>query len=121
MDYKTFAPILLRLSLSLLFLWFGVSQLIDQESFVSYVPSWVPIDIFTAVMLNGIMEIVLGVLLAIGFFTRISAVLLAVHLVGIAISLGYNDLAMRDWALAFATVSVALYGPDEWSLDSQKK
>lgn len=114
--YKAYAPVLLRVSLALLFLWFGIGQLVDPESFVSYVPSWVPLDIFTAVLLNGIFETIFGLLLLLGLFTRVVAIVLGLHLIGIAISLGYNDLAWRDMALALATFAVALHGPDEWCL-----
>lgn len=111
------APVLLRLSLAALFLWFGINQLLDPESFVSYVPGWAPLDVFMVVMLNGIFETVFGTLLALGIFTRAVALVLGVHIFGIGASLGYNDLAWRDIALSLATFSIMLHGADRWSLD----
>ena len=71
------------------------------------------------VLLNGLFEVVLGVLLAIGFYTRIAALLLSLHLLFIAYEIGYNDIGVRDFALAVATFSLALFGPDQFSLDKR--
>ncbi len=119
---------LLRVSIALLFLWFGLSQLINPESWFGYVPQWLvkhpyevqhehPLQLahsipkpglHALVMLNGLFETVLGGALLAGIFTRWVALLLSAHLGLIALSLGYNDLAIRDLALAAATFSVFL-------------
>ena len=31
---------IVRIAVSLVFLWFGISQIIDPESFLGYVPEW---------------------------------------------------------------------------------
>ena len=36
--YQKYAPLVLRIGLSLVFLWFGISQLVNPESFLGYVP-----------------------------------------------------------------------------------
>lgn len=139
-DYKKYAPLVLRIGLALVFLWFGISQLVNTESFIGYIPSWisphgaeivhehplqllhdVPIpSVHIIILANGILETVFGLFLLIGLWTRVSAAILALHLFGIAISLGYNDIMIRDLGLALATASIFLSGPDRWCLDSRR-
>ena len=72
--------------------------------------------------MNGTLEIVLGSLLLLGLFTRLCAFILALHLGGIMISLGYNDIAIRDFGLSLATFAVFLHGPDRlcWDVKQRK-
>ncbi|MGV8141380.1 MAG: hypothetical protein ACP5OA_04745, partial [Candidatus Woesearchaeota archaeon] len=65
---------------------------------------------------NVLFEIILGVMLLLGVFTRISALLLGLHLVMISISLGYGATAIRDWGLSIATLSIAMHGWDRLCL-----
>lgn len=139
-QYKTYAPILLRFGLSLVFLWFGLNQLINPESFLGYIPIWLyphpatmvhehplqslhnlPLTPHVIIMGNGVFETIVGLLLLIGLFTRISALLLALHLIVIMVGLGYNDIMIRDLGLSIATVSIILNGPDSFCLDKKFK
>src|SRR3989344_968766 len=117
-----FAPVMLRLGLAFLFLWFGISQLTAPSDWLSWLPAWtstLPIAPTTIVLLNGGFEAVLGILLAIGFLTRWAAALLAAHLFVIAYEIGYNDIGIQDFSLAIATTAVALFGPDTYTLDKK--
>ena len=69
------------------------------------------------VFLKGAFEVVLGALLAVGFYTRIAALLLSIHLLFIAYEVGYNDVGVRDFVLAIATLSLALFEPDQYTID----
>ena len=128
---KSYAPALVRIAVSLVFLWFGVSQLVNPESFLGYIPGWLyphPSEMQHAhqlqflhnisglahwvIMGNGFFETFFGAFLLLGFFTRIAAFLLSFHLVAIALVLGYNDIAVRDLGLSAVTFSVFLNGPD---------
>jgi uncharacterized membrane protein YphA (DoxX/SURF4 family) len=102
----------LRLGLAAVFLWFGFSQLIDSLIWVSVVPEWAS-DLLNMppamiVMVNGALEILLGSLLALGFFVRPAAAILAVHLLVIAIDFGFSAVGVRDFGLVFATSALAL-------------
>lgn len=122
--YRNYAPIVIRIGLSLVFLWFGLNQIFDGSSFLGWLPQWVhslPIEPLTLILFNGIFETLFGVLLLIGLFTRISALVLGIHLLGIAVSLGYNDVAIRDFGLAAAVFAIFLHGHDKWSLDRKVK
>ncbi len=130
--------IILRLGIALLFLWFGINQLVFPQDFMGYLPIWVHTDgsgmhhmmhasiqpiggASGLLIINGIAEVILGLLLLLGLFTRWAALLLALHLASIAVSLGYNDVAIRDVALAIATLSIFFMGHDSWCLDHKRK
>ena len=118
-NLRTWAPVLVRIAMALVFLWFGINQLIEPRDFIGYLPGWtmsLPISASALVISNGVFEIVFGGLLLFGLFARLSAMLLSLHLFAIAFSLGYNDIAVRDIGLALATLSVALHGKDRWSI-----
>jgi uncharacterized membrane protein YphA (DoxX/SURF4 family) len=116
-------PVVLRFGLVALFLWFGLSQITNPSGWTSWLPTWtasLPITGTTLVLLNGVFETVLGVALAVGFWTRIVAALLALHLFFIAYEIGYNDIGVRDFVLAITTTSVALFGGDAYTLDEMR-
>jgi len=122
---KQYVPLVLRIGLSFVFLWFGVNQVIDPIAFQSYVPELVytedglHIDAVRVVLLNGIFEIVLGLLLIAGLFTRVTALIMGLHLISIIIALGYNEIAIRDVGLLCITIALVLHGPDRFSLDAK--
>lgn len=108
---QEFGMHLLRLSIAGVFLYFGFSQIFDSLNWVGVVPEWA-VDLVNLppaliVMINGIMEIVLASLLAMGFFVRIISFLLALHLVPIALSFGFSATAMRDIGLALSSFALS--------------
>lgn len=122
--YKQYAPAILRLALSLVFIWFGLNQIFNQSIFIGYLPKWafsLPFSTSVFLTINGVFETFFGTLLLFGLFTRIVALLLSLHLFGIAFSLGYNDIAVRDIGLALAAFSVFINGPDSWTVDTKLK
>ncbi len=122
--YSGYAPAVLRVGLAIVILWFGVSQVMDQDIWIGYLPPFVfnlPVAPETFVMINAISEIILGLLLITGLWVRPVAGLLAIHLLGITVSLGYNEIAVRDFGLMAGMVAVMLHGADEWCVDSRRK
>jgi uncharacterized membrane protein YphA (DoxX/SURF4 family) len=116
---QSFAPSLLRISIALVFLWFGLNQLLNSSAWLAWLPSWMSsLSLLptTIILLNGLFETVLGLLLLMGFLVRPVALLLSLHLFGIVFSIGYNDIAVRDVGLALATFVVFLQGDDFWCL-----
>lgn len=112
----------LRYSWALLFFWFGFSQLSDAASWVIYLPQWTgyfPIPGEMLVQLNGLFEVCCAILLTLGLHTRIISGFLALHLFGIAVSVG-GATGVRDAALAAAGVAIALQGPDALALEAKK-
>ncbi len=124
MDGKKYGPILLRYGLSAVFLWFGLNQILFPSEWLAWLPGWVhslPISATMFVITNGIIEVLLGILLIAGLFTRLVALALGFHLLGIAFTVGYNDIGVRDFGLSLAVLSVSLRGPDAWCLDQKIK
>ena len=103
---------LLRFGLAGVFLWFGFSQLFDSLNWISIVPAWatslIPIPPAMIVLGSGLFEVVLGSLLVMGFFVRLIAFILALHLIPIALSFGFVATAIRDLGLVVSCLSLAL-------------
>lgn len=119
MNRKKIAKPILRIALSLVFLYFGISQIISPTSWAGFVPGFL-VGGFSAgnwVIFNGILEITLGLFLILGLYTRFSSLVLSVHLFLIALSMKFTPIGIRDFGLAIATFVVYLNGIDKWCLD----
>lgn len=115
---------LLRIGLAGVFLWFGFSQLFDSLKWVSIVPDWavnlMHLPPAMIVMANGLFEVVLGSLLAMGFFVRIVSALLALHLLVISIDFGLVATGIRDFGLVIATFALSfIYTKEENKTEPQ--
>lgn len=122
MANKELPKVLLRIVLSLVFLYFGTSQIISPDKWVGFVPNFLNGSILSAnnlVVFNGILEITLGIFLLIGLYVKFASIILAIHLFFITLSLGFSPLGIRDFGLAFATFVVFLNGADKCSLDKK--
>ena len=121
--FSRFAPVTLRFGLSAVYLWFGISQITDAGSWISWVPNWAVsisgMSHTTIVLMNGWLETIAGILLAAGFLTRWVALILMVHIFVLVFEIGLNDIGVRDFGLAMATLSLFLFGKDDYSLDSR--
>jgi uncharacterized membrane protein YphA (DoxX/SURF4 family) len=78
-----------------------------------------PIAPLTFMVINGIFELLLAALLLVGYFTRIAAFISALHIAVIGFIIGYGDVAIRDFALAIASLATFLYGPDVLCLEER--
>jgi uncharacterized membrane protein YphA (DoxX/SURF4 family) len=122
MHSKEAAPSLLRISMSLVFFYFSFSQLKDPSTWAGYVPKFLIIGGISAnnlVVINGFVELLFGLFLITGLYTRISSLILGLHLFGIALSIGFSPVGIRDFGLALATLTIFLFGPDRYTLDSK--
>ncbi len=113
---------ILRLGLAFVFIWFSFSQFSDPQKWISFLPDFVkalPVSAVAFVKMNALFELLAGILLAFGIWTRIAAALLALHLFGIAFTIGFNALGVRDLGLAIATFSLAIGGAGSFSVDER--
>ena len=112
---------MLRIGISLVFLWFGSQQFLHPEQWIGFIPQWVinvsPVSPTTLIHFNGALELVFGTSLLIGFFTRISALILALHMSHITAMIGYDSTGVRDFGLSIATWAIFLNGADPFSFD----
>lgn len=122
-NLEKLGPIVLRFGMALVFLWFGFSQIFNPDQWVSFLPGFLevfPISASNFVLANGSFEVIGGVFLILGVYTRLAALLLALHLFGIAFIIGWNALGVRDFGLAVATLVIFLQGAGGLSFDSKK-
>lgn len=57
------APVLLRVGIALVFLWFGFNQLLNAENWIMWLPPWahtLPISANTFILINGTFEVMFG-------------------------------------------------------------
>ncbi len=118
---RLYAPAVLRIGISLVFLWFGSQQLINTVNWTSLIPESLTqvtgISATTFVLFNGSFEVVFGLAMLFGFFTRVASLLLALHMFHIMFIVGYGQTGVRDFGLAIATTAVFLFGPHAFTLD----
>ena len=103
---------LLRFGLVLVYLYFGITQLMDPVSWSGIVPSWATsistLEAVTIVYVNAIFEIVFALLLAIGLWTKWVSFILGIHLGIITITMGFTPVGARDFGLTLATFAHGL-------------
>lgn len=119
MNFALGSKLVLRWSFALLFVWFGAQQLIDASSWVGFLPEctgYLPIPGEMLVQLNGWLELCLAILLIAGYQTRLVSAFLAIHLFGIATTVG-GAIGVRDAALGCMGLALALQPVDEWTVD----
>ena len=120
--YNWLAMPVLRYGIAFVYFYFAISQLINPEAFTFYIPSYVGdlVNPLFLVYFNAGFEILFATLLAVGKYTRISALLLAIHLFFISLSLGFTQNGVRDFGLTIATFAIFIHGPDKLCLESKK-
>ena len=111
-----YAPFVLRVGMAMVILWFSLEQFTHNGSWVAYIPDYaVSISHLSAsslVSLNALFELIFGMMILFGFYTRLSAFLLAIHLFDIMLVVGYGEIGARDFGLAIGTFVVFMNGPD---------
>jgi len=122
---KNYSITIIRIGLALVLLWFGIDEILRPENWFDYVPAWIssilPFSLKSFFILNGTFEIIMGTLLLVGTYTRIVAFIVALHLLSITLSIGYNDVAVRDFGLTMMAVSLVFSGAGVLSFDNKIK
>lgn len=123
MNLQKYSGFVLRIGLGIVLLWFGINEVIDPAKWSAYIPEWMPLPFSTTTFafINGLVEIAFALLLLAGAYTRIIAVLVALHLLGIVVSVGYNEIGIRDFGLLMSAVALALAGAGAYSVDERRK
>lgn len=119
-QYRDQAVFLLRIALGGIFLWFGVTAVLDPSSQLFWLASWIrdiPFVGTTAfISVFGVFEILVGLALLLGVFPRFASLLAAAALLGIVVNLGWGEIAFRDAVLFFASLVLASQERHRWSL-----
>jgi uncharacterized membrane protein YphA (DoxX/SURF4 family) len=122
---ELYSGTVLRYAMAAVILWFSISQFMNASQWTAYVPdgvvSMTGLGAVTLVYFNATFELVFGILLLLGWQTRIVAFLLAAHLFDIMYIVGYGEIGVRDFGLAVATFVVFMNGPDPLCIKQKKE
>lgn len=105
---------LLRVGLGITFLWIGVLIVRDPASWAGLIPAWMsPVapDATAAMFQSGVLDIAIGLLLILGLWTWLAAILAFLHLIVVlasVLSVQAWDIAARDVGLLFASAALFL-------------
>ena len=107
---EPYAPLVLRVGLAFVFMWFGWSGVSNPTIWTGLVPAWTAAIAApeSLVQAHGIFELVFGLLLFAGIGTRIVATLLLINLIHTITLLSWGPIMTRDIAIATTLLSVAL-------------
>ncbi len=105
-----YAKLVLRAGIAFAFLWFGYQSFTNPAMFESLVPAWTGsiLPALTLIKIHGIFEFIFGILLVVGWKTRLVSGLLLLALLGTISSLSYGPVMIRDIAIAICLFSVFL-------------
>ena len=121
---ELYGPSVLRYGMAVVILWFSFQQFTNTSAWTAYVPdSVVSLSHMNATVLvyfNALFELIFGVMMLFGWQTRLSALLLSLHLFDIMYVVGYGEIGVRDLGLAVATLVVFMNGPDILCIDQKK-
>lgn len=117
--FAAYAPLVLRIGLGAVMLWFGYQQLTNSQAWVIWVPEWTAMlgmAPATIVLLNGLFEVAAGLLLILGIFVPFISLLLFLHLGIIVFDIGLTPIGVRDIGIAVGTLALAMLGSGPYSL-----
>ena len=123
----TIAAIIGRLCIAALFVLAGIGKLMDPAGTAQYITSTTSLP-GTLALPTGIFEIVAGVLLGLGFMTRLVSIVLAGFVV-LATLFFHNQItdpmvaqqALKNLAIFGGLLMVFAYGQVSWRMDSWKE
>ena len=121
-----FFDLISRIFISSIFLFSGYNKIFNYENTIEWMEGFgIPGFLLWPTI---ILEIILPILIIIGYRTQISALLLAMFCVATAV-IFHLDFAnqmqtiafLKNFALAGGFLFIAVHGPKEWSMERKKK
>lgn len=103
--------VVLRTVMGAIFIYFGYTGVFNPGMWVSFVPSWTSFlgSPETLVKVHGILEILGGIILILGVYSRLVSALLFLNLLNIITTLKFGPVMVRDIGL-LAVLFVLLTG-----------
>ena len=110
-------PLVMRLSLTFVFAWFGINEIIDPRYWSGYVPEmareFLPIPILPLVQGHGAALTFLAICFLFRFKLRYTGILAMLVLLSIIVGLlqtnGFDEIVVRDIGILGLALSVWLY------------
>jgi len=104
----------LRLGVGVTFVWIGIMIVQEPLSWAGYMDPWVlnliPGSVEFFMTVTGIIDIILGAFLVLNLFTNVVGYLVALHMVGILVGGGVNDVTVRDIAILAGGTAIGIDG-----------
>src|SRR3989344_2142438 len=102
------AHFLLRLGLAFVLVYFGIDKAIHPDNWLAWIPASIlgvlPLTPQLFLLIQGVIETIMGVILLFGFLVRPVAVLTAILLISIVAFWGLNEITTRDMGLLGAVL-----------------
>ena len=121
---KEYAPAVARYGVGIVFFLFGISQITNPENWIMWLPSFsysLGISAMKLIYINGAFDLIIGTMLLMGLYTRVTAFIGSIHLAGIIFSIGYSEVAIRDFGLLLVLISIFLRGSDRLCIENKFK
>ncbi len=114
-QWASYAPMVLRVGLGFVFIWFGFSGITNPQMWVGLVPEWTSVfgPATTLVLIHGIVELIGGIMLCAGWYVRPVGIILLLSLLQTLTILNFGPVMVRDIGLAIALLAAILYGKDQ--------
>jgi hypothetical protein len=97
----------LRIGFAIVFGYFSVMQFIDPASWIGYLPAFLQgPNALMLIYANALLDLVLAITIGLAIFPRIAPLVGTIHLLGIAVTMGFNEIAVRDFGLAMACLAL---------------
>jgi hypothetical protein len=112
---RRFGKQFLRFTFIIVFTYFAVSQFMNPEMWTGFVPKFLASTTDTArtwVHINAVLESLAVVFLAFDRLVKWVTFLLALHLIGIATTIGFTPIGVRDFGLALSVLALSFL---EWN------
>ena len=120
---KDLVPFLLRIGLGIIFFWFGITKFTNVQDWLRYIPPWlqslIPISMNLFLYIQGAIETLIGLFLILGIFVKKSAFLAALILIVIIITVGFNDVSLRDFGLLMIAISLMILGQGKYFISKK--
>ncbi len=109
----------LRIGLGLGFVYVAVHMLSDPQSWLGFIPNWISklIDPRIFLSLHSGFELILGILLLIGVFPKITSLLSFFDMFAILIFYGVDSVTFRDFGLMMASLALFLLSREKTKID----
>ena len=98
---------ILRWGLGIVFAAFCIMQIRDPVLFTTFLPASLhgP-NAILLVRANSVLDGLLAITIGLGIFPKLAPLVGAAHVLSIAITMGFNDVSVRDFGLAMACLSL---------------
>ncbi|MSR67965.1 hypothetical protein EXS65_04050 [Candidatus Peribacteria bacterium] len=112
MSRTAIARSILIIGIAFVFLYFGIEKFVHPNLWIVWMPDWMDgllgLTLGSWLSIVGVTEIVIAVLLLVPvrIVRQVAIIAASLHLFGIVMEVGWNDVGVRDIGLMFMSVSL---------------